>query len=75
MAAANMLYPILDMQPAVLEANELKKLPTRHECIEFRNVSFSYDGDHYVLEGRESEDHRLASIWRSSAPTAAAKAR
>ena len=50
MAASSILYPILDMQPKVLEVKEPKKLPKRHECIEFRNINFSYDGAHYVLK-------------------------
>ncbi len=51
MAASGILYPILDMQPKVLEAPEPRKLPPRHECIEFRNIGFSYDDEHYVLKG------------------------
>lgn len=50
MAASGILYPILDMQPKVREVKEPKKLPKRHECIEFRNIGFSYDGTHYVLK-------------------------
>jgi ATP-binding cassette subfamily B protein/subfamily B ATP-binding cassette protein MsbA len=50
MAASGILYPILDMQPKVREVKEPKKLPKRHECIEFRNIGFSYDGQHYVLK-------------------------
>ena len=50
MAASGILYPILDMQPKVLEAAEPKKLTARHLCIEFRNVGFSYDGKHFVLK-------------------------
>ena len=50
MAASGILYPILDLQPTVLEVKEPKKLPKRHECIEFRNIGFSYDGEHYVLK-------------------------
>lgn len=50
MAASAILYPILDMQPKVLEAAEPKKLTARHQCIEFRNVGFSYDDQHFVLK-------------------------
>jgi ATP-binding cassette, subfamily B, bacterial MsbA len=50
MAASAILYPILDMQSKLREATEPKKLPARHQNIEFRNVSFSYDGQHYVLK-------------------------
>jgi ATP-binding cassette subfamily B protein/subfamily B ATP-binding cassette protein MsbA len=50
MAASAILYPILDMQSKLREAKEPKQLRARHQCIEFRNVSFSYDGQHYVLK-------------------------
>jgi len=50
MAASGILYPILDMQPKVLEAAKPKSLPKRHERIEFRKVGFSYDGEHFVLK-------------------------
>ena len=50
MAASGILYPILDMQPKVLEPAQPKQLPKRHQCIEFRNIGFSYDGEHYVLK-------------------------
>ncbi|MBC7853007.1 MAG: ABC transporter ATP-binding protein [Pirellulaceae bacterium] len=50
MAASGILYPILDMQPKVLEPVQPKQLPKRHQCIEFRNIGFSYDGEHYVLK-------------------------
>lgn len=50
MAAAGILYPVLDMQSKLEEAAVPKHLPLRHECIEFRNVGFSYDGQHFVLK-------------------------
>ena len=51
MAASGILYPILDMQPKVREANQPRRLPERHKTIEFKNVTFSYDGQHKVLSG------------------------
>lgn len=50
MAAAGILYPVLDMRSKLEEAAVPKHLPPRHKCIEFRNVGFSYDGQHYVLK-------------------------
>jgi ATP-binding cassette subfamily B protein/subfamily B ATP-binding cassette protein MsbA len=49
MAAANMLYPLLELQSQVVESTSPKSLPAPHERIEFRNVSFSYDGVQEVL--------------------------
>ena len=50
MAAAGILYPVLDMRSKLEEAAVPKHLPPRHKCIEFRHVGFSYDGQHYVLK-------------------------
>jgi ATP-binding cassette subfamily B protein/subfamily B ATP-binding cassette protein MsbA len=49
MAAANMLYPLLELQSYVVESPSPKSLPVPHERIEFRNVSFSYDGIQEIL--------------------------
>jgi ATP-binding cassette subfamily B protein/subfamily B ATP-binding cassette protein MsbA len=49
MAAANMLYPLLELRSYVVESPSPKSLPTPHERIEFRNVSFSYDGIQEIL--------------------------
>jgi ATP-binding cassette, subfamily B, bacterial MsbA len=49
MAAANILFPILDRQSALVEPADPKPLPTPHRPIEFRDVSFSYDGHNEVL--------------------------
>ena len=49
MAAANMLYPLLDMQSKIVDPAEPKHVATPHHQIEFRDVGFSYDGSHYVL--------------------------
>jgi subfamily B ATP-binding cassette protein MsbA len=49
MAAANILYPILDRKSRLTEPANPRPLPERHERIEFRDVSFSYDDANYVL--------------------------
>jgi subfamily B ATP-binding cassette protein MsbA len=49
MAAANILYPILDRQSRLTEPANPRPLPARHERIEFRGVTFSYDGVNPVL--------------------------
>jgi subfamily B ATP-binding cassette protein MsbA len=49
MAAANILFPILDRQSALVEPADPKPLPSPHRQIEFRDVSFSYDGQNEVL--------------------------
>ncbi|HYO24720.1 MAG TPA: ABC transporter ATP-binding protein, partial [Lacipirellulaceae bacterium] len=51
MAAANLLYPILDMQSRLTEPADPKSLPLPHKQLEFRDVTFSYDGAHNVLSG------------------------
>ena len=50
MAAAGILYPILEMKPNMVETTAPKPLPTPHERIEFRDIHFSYDGIQKVLE-------------------------
>jgi ATP-binding cassette subfamily B protein/subfamily B ATP-binding cassette protein MsbA len=49
-AAANLLYPLLEIQSRVVESPNPKPLPSPHQQIEFRDVSFSYDGAHAVLQ-------------------------
>ena len=50
MAAAGLLYPILDNEIATWSNPQSPKpLPTSHERIEFRDVCFSYDGLQQVL--------------------------
>jgi ATP-binding cassette subfamily B protein/subfamily B ATP-binding cassette protein MsbA len=49
MAAANMLYPLLDMQSQIVDPATPAKVASPHHKLEFRNVSFSYDGSHQVL--------------------------
>lgn len=50
MAAADILYPILEMRPTIPEASSPKPLPSPHNHIEFRNIRFSYDGLQTVLD-------------------------
>jgi ATP-binding cassette subfamily B protein/subfamily B ATP-binding cassette protein MsbA len=50
MAAANILYPLLDMKSQLVESKTPKAMPAPHREIEFRNVSFSYDGMQKALQ-------------------------
>jgi len=50
MAAANLLYPLLDIKSNLLEPASPKLLPSPQKRLELRNVSFSYDGMHKVLQ-------------------------
>ncbi|HEY4235263.1 MAG TPA: ABC transporter ATP-binding protein, partial [Lacipirellulaceae bacterium] len=50
MAAANILYPLLDVQSRLVEPAHPKPLPAPHGQIEFRDVTFSYDGMQTVLQ-------------------------
>jgi ATP-binding cassette subfamily B protein/subfamily B ATP-binding cassette protein MsbA len=50
MAAAGILYPILEMKPFLPEPVSPKPLPSPHERIEFRDIHFSYDGIQKVLD-------------------------
>ncbi len=49
MAAANILYPLLDQQSRIVDPPNPKTVARPHRQIEFRNVGFSYDGSHLVL--------------------------
>jgi ATP-binding cassette subfamily B protein/subfamily B ATP-binding cassette protein MsbA len=49
MAAANLLYPMLELQSGLVEPETPKSLPSDHKQVEFRNVCFSYDGSHQAL--------------------------
>ena len=49
MAAANMLYPLLDVQPQIVDPPAPKQIPAPHRQLEFRNVHFTYDGLGWVL--------------------------
>jgi ATP-binding cassette subfamily B protein/subfamily B ATP-binding cassette protein MsbA len=50
MAAANLLYPIMEMKPHLKECTTPKPLAPRHERIDFRDIVFSYDGIQQVLQ-------------------------
>ena len=50
MAAANLLYPLLEIQPQRVESADPRPLPTPHQQIEFRDITFSYDGKRKVLQ-------------------------
>lgn len=50
MAAANLLYPILELKPHLKECPNPRPLPARHERIDLRDIAFSYDGIQRVLE-------------------------
>jgi ATP-binding cassette subfamily B protein/subfamily B ATP-binding cassette protein MsbA len=49
-AAAHLLFPILEMKPHLVEAASPKPLPKNHQKIEFRDITFSYDGLQQVLQ-------------------------
>jgi subfamily B ATP-binding cassette protein MsbA len=49
MAAADLLYPILGYGSRLREKEQTVPLPTPHRLIEFRDVTFSYDGVNPVL--------------------------
>ncbi|MEX0610648.1 MAG: ABC transporter ATP-binding protein, partial [Pirellulales bacterium] len=50
MAAANLLYPILDAQSRLVESSSPMPFPSPHTQIEFRDVHFNYDGTRQVLQ-------------------------
>jgi subfamily B ATP-binding cassette protein MsbA len=50
MAAAGILYPILEMKSTMQETTTPKLLSSPHGRIEFRNIQFSYDGIQKVLD-------------------------
>ncbi|MCI0331733.1 MAG: ABC transporter ATP-binding protein/permease [Planctomycetes bacterium] len=50
MAAAGLLYPILEMKPYLVESTSPKPLPSPHGRIEFRDIHFTYDGIQKVIE-------------------------
>ncbi len=49
MAAAKILYPLLDQQSRIVDPPNPKTVAKPHRKIEFCNVGFSYDGSHFVL--------------------------
>ena len=48
--AANMLYPLFDLKSQIIEPATPKTVASPHKLIELRNLSFSYDGQYYVLK-------------------------
>lgn len=50
MAAADMLYPMLEMKHYLQEPSDPKPLPAPLEAIEFRDVYFTYDGVQKIFE-------------------------
>jgi ATP-binding cassette subfamily B protein/subfamily B ATP-binding cassette protein MsbA len=50
MAAAGLLYPILEAKSHLVEPTSPTELPKPHKRIEFRDISFSYDGLQQVLQ-------------------------
>ncbi len=50
MAAANLLYPMMDIQSLVVDPANPVPVPSPHQQIDFRDVTFSYDGMHNVLQ-------------------------
>jgi ATP-binding cassette subfamily B protein/subfamily B ATP-binding cassette protein MsbA len=65
MAAANLIYPLIDAQPRVVESPSPRPLPSPHRQIEFRDIVFSYDGARQVLQNVHLTIHhgeRLAIV-------------
>jgi ATP-binding cassette, subfamily B, bacterial MsbA len=65
MAAANMLYPLLDLKSRLVEAEHPQPIPSPLGEIDFRDVSFSYDGLQQVIQQvnlRISAGERLAVV-------------
>ncbi len=58
MVAAGFLYPILEKKSYLVESPTPTPLPTPHERIEFRDISFSYDGIQPVLRQVNLAIHR-----------------
>lgn len=50
MAAANLVYPLIDAQPRVAESPSPRPLPMPHREIQFCDIVFSYDGVRQVLQ-------------------------
>ncbi len=48
-AAAELLYPLLDAQSQIVDSPDPQSVSRPHRSIEFRDVAFSYDGQHHVL--------------------------
>jgi ATP-binding cassette subfamily B protein len=51
LAGAERVFSLLDEQPEVVEQPDAQSLPRASGAIEFRNISFSYDGGTPILRG------------------------
>ena len=62
------LFALLDQQPKVAEAENATDLSTDRAAIEFRDVSFAYEGDRPILRGinlRIGEGEKVALVGAS----------
>lgn len=50
MAAATRIFSLLDVRPDIKEKSDAVILPPFHDCIEFKEVCFSYQAEEPVLE-------------------------
>ena len=55
MAAANLIYPLLEQQPLIRSPESSPHPATSFRRLELRNVHFSYDGQTQVLKGVDLE--------------------
>ncbi|MEM8865599.1 MAG: ABC transporter ATP-binding protein, partial [Planctomycetota bacterium] len=53
MAAANILYPLLELDPAIADPESPRARPTPFKKLELRDVSFSYDGVNQVIRNAD----------------------
>lgn len=70
MAAAGMLYPLLDWRSALYEIDEPLEMPKEIQRIELKGVTFSYDRKHDVLRGADvviNRRDRLAVVGPNGA--------
>ncbi len=51
LAAATRIFDLLDVEPDIVEKRDAAVLPPFHDCIEFKEVTFSYEKDEPVLFG------------------------
>ncbi len=51
LAAATRIFDLLDVEPDIVEKRDAAVLPPFHDCIEFKDVTFSYEKDEPVLFG------------------------